>query len=50
MSLNLFNLDTEKTNENSKHIDKYSTLEMLQIINNEDKLVALAVEKGFPIE
>lgn len=33
---------------NYKDIDKMSTLEVLQSINNEDKLVPLAVEKSLP--
>lgn len=38
-------LSTEKNNENSSQIELKNTTEILQIINNEDKLVALAVEK-----
>lgn len=48
MKINLQKLDTEKINTNSRNIDKVSTLEMAQIINNEDKNVALAVEKELP--
>ncbi len=36
---------TENRNENTKDIDLISTVEMVRKINNEDKLVALAVEK-----
>jgi N-acetylmuramic acid 6-phosphate etherase len=36
-------LTTEKRNERSKNIDKVSTLRMVEIINTEDKRVALAV-------
>lgn len=48
MEINLQRLDTEKVNENSKNIDNVSTLEMISIINNEDKKIALAVEKVLP--
>lgn len=41
-------MSTEGVNQNSRHIDKKSTLEMLEIINNEDKTVAMAVEKALP--
>ena len=41
-------MNTENVNPNSKNFDKKSTLEMLQIINNEDKTVAEAVEKALP--
>lgn len=41
-------LTTEGRNENSRNIDTMTTLEMLETINNEDKLVALAVEKELP--
>ena len=36
-------LTTESRNENTLNIDKVSTLEMVKIINNEDKKVAFAV-------
>jgi len=45
MHIDLNRLTTEKRNENSKNIDSMSTLEMMKVINNEDKKVALAVEK-----
>ena len=49
---NLFNeiskLATEQRNPNSTDIDFASTSEILQIINNEDKTVPLAVEKELP--
>ncbi len=38
-------LQTENRNPSTINIDSVSTLEMLQMINNEDKKVALAVEK-----
>lgn len=39
---------TEQINQNSNDIDKLPTLDALRIINNEDKLVALAVEQTLP--
>ena len=36
---------TEQSNQNTKDIDLISTIELVKKINNEDKLVALAVEK-----
>jgi len=36
---------TEQANKNTENIDIVSTLEMIEMINNEDKKVALAVEK-----
>ena len=44
----LGNLTTETRNPASMDIDKKTTLEMLQIINDEDKTVAFAVEKVLP--
>ena len=44
----LSSLNTEQQNPNSRHIDMMQTLDMLTTINNEDKLVALAVEKALP--
>lgn len=38
-------LTTETVNEATKNIDMLSTLEMVQVINDEDKKVAFAVEK-----
>ena len=43
--INLEILVTEKRNENTKKIDSVTTVEMLKLINNEDKTVPLAVEK-----
>jgi len=48
MSIILSRLNTEKRNENSMHIDEMSTIEMLETINNEDQIVALAVKKVLP--
>jgi N-acetylmuramic acid 6-phosphate etherase len=39
---------TEQENPNTTNIDQISTLEAAKLINNEDKLVALAVEKVLP--
>ena len=44
-NINLSAMVTENRNSVSENIDCASTLEILQIINNEDKQVALAVEK-----
>ena len=46
--IDLEKLTTESRNENSLNIDKVSTLEMLKIINSEDKKVAFAVEEELP--
>lgn len=48
MIIELKGLTTETRNENSKNIDTMTTLEMMQTINNEDKLVAQAIEKQLP--
>lgn len=39
---------TEARNPNTSNLDKLSTLEMLSVINREDQLVALAVERELP--
>jgi N-acetylmuramic acid 6-phosphate etherase len=39
---------TEQENSNTANIDQVSTLEAVTLINNEDKLIALAVEKVLP--
>ncbi len=39
---------TEQENENTKNIDAVATIDALRMINAEDKLVALAVEKILP--
>ena len=44
-NINLSVMITENRNNASENIDCASTLEILQIINNEDKQVAIAVEK-----
>lgn len=43
--MELSTIATEKRNENSLHIDELETLEMIRLINTEDKKVAYAVEK-----
>lgn len=43
---NLSKLVTEDRNENTMDIDNVSTLRIIELINEEDKLVALAVEKA----
>lgn len=48
MKINLNGLTTENRNINTMDIDKVSTIEMLEKINNEDKNVPLAVEKEIP--
>lgn len=45
MEINLATLTTESRNENTMDIDSISTLELVKKINEEDKKVALAVEK-----
>jgi len=45
MKIDLSKLVTESRNPNSDKIDTLSTLEILTLINNEDKQVALAVEQ-----
>lgn len=46
--MKLETLLTEQRNEASAHIDALPTLEMLRVINDEDKKVALAVEAALP--
>lgn len=48
MAIDLSNLVTESRNHHSENIDTLSTLDMLKVINNEDKKVPLAVEKVLP--
>lgn len=43
--IELNNIDTEQKNERTKNIDILSTLEILTLMNDEDKKVAYAVEK-----
>jgi N-acetylmuramic acid 6-phosphate etherase len=46
--LNLDRLSTEQRNPNTLQIDQVSTLEMVKLINDEDKQVALAIEHVLP--
>ncbi|PSV27983.1 MULTISPECIES: N-acetylmuramic acid 6-phosphate etherase [unclassified Photobacterium] len=48
MKIDLTQLVTESRNTASQNIDMLSTVEMLKVINNEDKKVALAVEQVLP--
>jgi N-acetylmuramic acid 6-phosphate etherase len=48
-TIQLEGLQTEERNPVSGNIDQVSTLELCQIINNEDATVALAVQKCLPI-
>lgn len=48
MTINLTALITESRNPASQDIDTLSTLEIVKIINNEDKIVPSAVEKVLP--
>lgn len=43
--MNYYDLTTEKTNQNSRHIDKMTTQEIVRVINDEDKTVPYAVER-----
>ncbi len=47
--MDLNKLTTEQRNENTMRIDEVSTLELVTLINNEDKTVPLAVEKELPM-
>lgn len=44
MSVNVKAISTEQRNKDTIKIDKVSTLKMVQMINEQDKQVALAVE------
>lgn len=44
----LANLTTEEVNQQTVHIDTCSTLEMVTLINEQDQLVALAVQEVLP--
>lgn len=46
--MNISHLATEKQNNNSVNIDCMETIELVTTINNEDKLVAQAIEKVIP--
>ncbi|WP_164218234.1 N-acetylmuramic acid 6-phosphate etherase [Virgibacillus sp. YIM 98842] len=46
--MELFKLTTEQRNRNSMNLDQMSVGQMIKLINEEDKKVALAVEKVLP--
>ncbi|GAB3518823.1 N-acetylmuramic acid 6-phosphate etherase [Photobacterium alginatilyticum] len=48
MKIDLSKMVTESRNTASQHIDTLSTFDMLKVINDEDKKVALAVEQALP--
>ncbi|WP_208612235.1 N-acetylmuramic acid 6-phosphate etherase [Xenorhabdus beddingii] len=48
MKIDLNKMVTESRNPASTHIDQLSTLDILHVINNEDKKVAIAVENTLP--
>lgn len=48
MEINLNVLDTEQRNENSMNIDVMDTMDMLRVINEEDRKVAVAVGETLP--
>jgi N-acetylmuramic acid 6-phosphate etherase len=48
MSEHIEQLTTEKPNPNTLHLDELSPLEIVQIMNEEDQKVALAVNKELP--
>lgn len=43
--MNYNDLTTEKTNKNSRHLDRMTTREIVRVINDEDKPVPFAVER-----
>lgn len=48
LTVKIDHLSTEQINPKTKKIDQLDTREMLELVNNEDKLVAYAVEKEIP--
>ncbi|MFS0553420.1 N-acetylmuramic acid 6-phosphate etherase [Brevibacillus sp. 179-C9.3 HS] len=48
MKFQLRDLTTETRNLRTEELDKFSTMEIIQIMNEEDKKVAFAVEKELP--
>lgn len=48
VQINLNTLDTEQRNESSMNIDTMETMDMLRLINEEDRKVAVAVGKVLP--
>lgn len=47
--INLSQIATEQANPATKHIDEFSTLDMLKTINAEDQKVACSIEPALPI-
>jgi N-acetylmuramic acid 6-phosphate etherase len=48
MSKKIHALDTEQRNRNTLHIDEMNTMEIIETINKEDQLVALAIKEVLP--
>ncbi len=48
MKVNIKNISTEGRNKNTINIDSVSTIEMVKLINNEDKTIPLVIEKILP--
>jgi N-acetylmuramic acid 6-phosphate etherase len=48
MKINLSNLTTEQLNSRSTNIDQLSTLEIIELMNDEDRTVADAVQAALP--
>jgi len=48
LAVDIESLMTEQRNQRTEAIDQLSTVEMLQLLNDEDKTVAYAVEKELP--
>ena len=48
MEINFSELTTEQVNENTSQVDKLKTLEIVNLINEEDKKVAFAVKNELP--
>ena len=49
MNINLTTISTEQRNINTVDIDSLNTLDILKKINHEDKQIAFAIEKSYPI-
>ena len=48
MKINQSELTTEKQNPHTMDIDNFSTIEILEVINREDSLIAAVVKKAIP--
>ncbi|WP_230200221.1 N-acetylmuramic acid 6-phosphate etherase [Bacillus niameyensis] len=48
MNINLSKLTTEQVNENTRNIDKMSTMDIIQLMNKEDQKVIDAVNRELP--